>query len=554
MNRAQPFLRRPVVLLAAVALAVVLVALAFRWWDRYVEDQLGRWAVGELARRTGGAYRLVLGDLSFLPLAGSISFDSAIVATDTARNRPREEPLPTLEWRAHRCRVSGLDLLGLAFRRSFVARELGCDRVVARIALASRPREERRPAPDSAPPAARLETLARPLGLSSFRIAEVSLPALSFTLNRPGARGGASILIERARFEAKDLVFDPTANPRVPRSLSAGRALLRATGLVLRPDTLIEIAIAGVEAELTDSTLRLAGARHEPSIPEAEWVRRVRVRRDRIRLEVDSVRARGVAYRAFVATGDIGIRALELEGARLDVLTDKRIPRGRPSRHRTPQQVAASPGQALRLDSVIINRGTIVYRERKPKRDRPGRASFDSVRATILDLHLPPRGKPLRIAAGARLMNQGLLTLETSVPLDAPDFRYELSGKLGRMPATALNRFLAENEPFELDDGWIEKVTFRQTARHGRVTTILTPRYRDLSVEPTGDGGGAIGAAKRAVEEFFADAFVVRSRNPDEDGDNLRTVRTVRRYDPATSWIQFLWFGLRDGLMEALKE
>ena len=537
-------------LLAAVALALVVVALAFRWWDRYVEDQLGRWAVGELARLTDGTYRLVLGDLSFLPLAGSISFDSAIVGTDTARNRQRETPLPTLEWRAHGCRVSGLDMLGLTFRRTFVARGLGCDRVVARIALPSRPREERRPAPDSAPPAARLEKLARPLGLSSFRIAEVALPALSFTLTRPGARGGTSILVEHARFEAKALVFDPTENPRERRSLSADRAQLRATGLVLRPDTLIEIAIAGVEADLTESTLRLAGASHEPSIPEDEWVRRVRVRRNRIRFEVDSARARGVAYRAFVATGDIGIRALELERARLDVLTDKRIPRGRPSRHRTPQQVAASPGQALRLDSVIINRGTIVYRERKPKRERPGWVSFDSVRATILDLHLPPRGKPLRIVASARLMNQGLLTLEASVPLDAPDFRYELSGKLGRMPATALNRFLGENESFELDDGWIEGITFRQTARGGRATTILTPRYRDLSVEPTGGGGGPIGA----VKEFIADAFVVRSRNPDEDGDNLRTARIVRRYDPTQSWLQFLWFSLRDALEEALKE
>ena len=33
-----------------------------------------------------------------------------------------------------------------------------------------------------------------------------------------------------------------------------------------------------------------------------------------------------------------------------------------------------------------------------------------------------------------------------------------------------------------------------------------------------------------------------------------RTARTVLRYDPAQSWIQFLWFGLRDGLTEALKE
>jgi hypothetical protein len=59
-----------------------------------------------------------------------------------------------------------------------------------------------------------------------------------------------------------------------------------------------------------------------------------------------------------------------------------------------------------------------------------------------------------------------------SVPLDAPDFRSKLSGKLGKMPAM----------------------------------------------------------------------------------ENLRTVRTVRRYDPTNTWFQFLWFGLRDGLMEAVKE
>lgn len=537
-------------LLATVALAVVVVALAFHLWDRYVEDQLGRWAVGELAQRTDGTYRLVLGDLSFRPLAGSLSFDSAIVATDTVRNRRRETPLPALALRAQGCRVSGVDLLGLAFRRSFDARGLGCDRVVARIALPSRPQRERRSAPDSAAPAARLEKLARPLGLSSFRIAEVALPALSFTLMRPGARGGASILVEHARFEAKELVFDLREKPRERRRLSADAARLRATGLILRPDTLTEIAIAGVEASLTDSTLRLAGAKYEPPIPEAEWVRRVRVRRDRIRFEVDSVRARGVAYRAFVATGDIGLRALELEGARLDVLSDRRIPRGPPKRHRTPQQVAARPGQALRLDSVIIDRGTMVYRERKPEREQPGWVSFGGVRATIVHLHLPPRDKPLTIVASARLMNQGLLTLKASVPLDAPDLRFELSGKLGRMPAKALNRFLTENESFELDDGLIEGITFRQTARNGRVTTILTPRYHDLSVEPSGDGGGPI----NAVKEFVADAFVVRSRNPDKDGDNLRTTRIARRYDPTQGWLQFLWFSLRDALKEALKE
>jgi hypothetical protein len=543
---------RPIVVLAAVALALVFVALAFRWWDRSVEDRLGRWAVGEITRRTDSTYRLALGDLSFLPLAGSISFDSAIVSTDSVRNRRRRSPLPALTWRARGCRVSGLDVVRLVVRRSFVARELGCDRVVAGIALTSRAADKGRPAPDSGGSADRLQDPVRPLGLSSFEVADVSFPALSLTLERLGRRGGTSILLEHARFEAKDLVFEPTVSPRERRALSAGRARLTATGLVLRSDTLTEIAIAGAEADLTDSTLRLAGARHEPSIPENQWVRRVRVRRDRIRFELDSLRARGVAWRAFLATGDIGARALELEGAQLDVLTDKRIPRGRPPRHRSPQLLAAGAGLALRLDSVLVSAGTIIYREHELGSERPGRVSFDAVRGMVLDLHLPPGGKPLRIEARARVMNEGSLTVEASVPLDAPDFRYQLSGRLGRMSAGAFNRFLAENESFEFGKGSVDGIDFRQTVSGGRALTTVTPRYHDVSVSPTSDGGGVLGSVKRAVKKFVANAFVVDDRNPDEDG--LRTARIVRRYDPARTWLQFLWFGLRDGLMEALKE
>jgi len=550
----RPVLRKPAAIFAAVALAVAVAILGFRWWDHYVEDQLGRWAAGEVAGRTRGAYRLVAGDLAFLPLSGSISLDSVIVTTDTARNRRRQPPLPQLEWRAHDCSVVGLDLLRLVFRRALVARGFGCARVVTRIVLPPQTPEERRPSRDSAAPADKVEELARPLGLSSLAVADISLPALSFTLKRPDAGDGTALLLEHARFEAKGLVFDPAASSKERRSLSADRAQLSAKGLVLRRDSLTEIVVAEVEVGFTDSTLRLTGARHEPAIPEAEWLRRVRVRRDRIRFALDSLSARGVAYRAFVATGGIGIRALELDGARLDVLTDKRIPRGRPSRHETPQQVARSPGQALRLDTVVVRRGTIVYREREPGAERPGWVSFDSVRGTMLDLGVPARGKPLRIEAAARLMNQGSLTVEASVPLDAPDFRYQLSGKLGRMPAAAFNRFLAENEAFEVESGRIEGITFRQTAKGGRAATTLTARYRDLSVETTGDGGGVIGAVSREVKEVLADAFVVRSRNPDEDGDNLRTARTVRRYDPSQSWFQFLWLGLRDGLTATVKE
>ena len=531
-------LRKPAPLLAALALLLLVVALAFRGWDSQVEDGLGRWAADELARQTDSAYRLRLGDLSFLPLAGSLAFDSAAVTTDSVRNRRRRVPLPALEARARECRVTGVDLVRLALGRAFRARALECRGLAVDLRLTNRE------VGDSGGAAAS-RGLLLPLGLPSFHLDRVSLPALRLSLARPGSRGPATVVLERARFEAEELDLDR-------ETASAGRARLQAKGFVLRPDTLIELSVDGLDADLTRSTLSLTGVRHEPTIPEAEWLRRVRVRRDRIRFALDSLQARGVDYRALLGSGAFAIRALELRSLRLDVLSDQRIPRGPVRRHRTPQQVAARARSPLRLDTVLVKGGSIVYRERKPKTEAPGVVSFERLQATILHLDLPSRGEPLRVEASARLMGEGPLTARLSVPLDAPDFRYELSGRLGRMPAKAFNRFLSANESYEFDDGRVEEIEFRQTVRGGRAATAVTPRYRDLSVEPSGEGGGVVGSVGRGIKDFLAGALVIRSSNPEDE--KLRTGRTVRRYSPERTWLQFLWFGLRDGLQAVLKE
>ncbi len=436
----------------------------------------------------------------------------------------------------------------LFFRQSFDARTLGCRRVVAGIGLIPSAEAKHEAPPDTMGINAPVPRLVRPLGLSLFRITEISFPALSFTLRRPGPNGGVSAVLERAEFHVADLVFDPTADPRARRSVISRSARIGAKGLVLRPDTLSELAIARFETNLTDSTLGLAGAKREPSMNDDAWVRTQKVRHDRIRFNLDSLEARGIAYRSFVATGDLDIRAIELRGAHLDVLTDKRIPRGRPKRHPTPQHAAANVALPFRVDTVLVTGGEIVYQERKPEKERAGRISFESVRGRILDLNLPSRGKPLRIEARARFMNEGVLSAHATVPLDAPDFRYELEGRLGPMSATSINRFLAENESIKLANGQVDSIHFRQVVRGGRSRTTLTPRYHDLSVELAEEGGGVIGSVKRAVVKFAANTFKVHDENPSDDGKRVRVANAIVVHDPTKSWIQFIWLGLREGL------
>jgi len=140
------------------------------------------------------------------------------------------------------------------------------------------------------------------------------------------------------------------------------------------------------------------------------------------------------------------------------------------------------------------------------------------------------------------------MSVHATVPLHAADFRFELAGTLGPMPAVAINAFLAENEMIEIKKGDVDSVEFHVSAEGGQATTTLTPRYRELSVEAVNRGGGVFGAIRRGFLKFAANTFKVRSENPEDHGKKLRSATTARTYDPKNSWIQFLWLGLRDGL------
>ena len=216
-------------------------AIYLRWWDKYVEDGLGSWGVAEVSRRTGGAYRLILGDLDFRPFAGSLSFDSAVAVTDTAVNRARAAPLPILNARATGCRLSGVGVLGLLLQNHFEARHMGCASVTASVqlllvsaAVADAPDTDSKRAPGERP--------APPLGISHFRIADVAFPTLVFSLRRPIPRGQSYLSLERARLRAELMEYDPTA-PLGQRAGSSKGVRLDASGFLLRPDTVSEFAI-----------------------------------------------------------------------------------------------------------------------------------------------------------------------------------------------------------------------------------------------------------------------------------------------------------------------
>jgi hypothetical protein len=548
---------------AAALLLLGGIATYLLSWDRYVETGLGRWAVAEVAERTGGVYRLDLGDLDFRPMAGSMSFDSAIVVTDTALDRARGAPLPVLSVRAVGCRISRVSVLGLMLGKRFTAHAMGCQSVFAAIDLVT-PRSGTPPAkaPPKAPPKTPQDSLSSdprpvlrpPLGIRKFQISNIAFPALQFSLRRHKLKGEASFEIEHARFVGKRVDLDVTATPGTPEAFSSVGLRLEASHLLFKPDPLTALSLDGIDIGITDSTLSVSRLALAPTVTDEEWQRKQKVRHDRIRVSLDTLAAAGVAYRTLVRTGEVHVRRVMLRGARLDVLSDKRLPAaaGPKKVHASPQASAQEVAPAVRIDTIVVDSSEVSYSERKPDKERPGRLDFKSLAVRISDVHLPSSGPPLAIDASTRLMGQGVLSVHATVPLDAPDFRFALTGRLGPMPIGALNPFLTETMPVKIKDGQIDSVIFAMNATGGANAITLTPYFRDLGIDITNPKGNVRGFVKAGLIEVGANSLKVRSRNPDSPKDRPRTAKVSRRYEPSQSWISFLWLSLRDGLLKVV--
>ena len=61
-----------------------------------------------------------------------------------------------------------------------------------------------------------------------------------------------------------------------------------------------------------------------------------------------------------------------------------------------------------------------------------------------------------------------------------------------------------------------------------------------------------LGFVKAGVVEFAANKFKVRSQNPSEKGKKPTVGTSSRPYDRSSSWISFLWMGVRDPLLKAV--
>lgn len=530
------------------------------------------WATSAVAQQSAGAYLLELSPARVNWVLRRVTLDSVELATRRDLNARRPAPLPGLHLALRHCTISGVHLFTLIRGGGLVAGSLGCRSGDLLVEIPVR--TPGNGAGDSAsasriPGPRTLLDLQRGVRLPSFvprvRLARLLLPRLAVHLRLARASGPPTpVEIERLEWTLADFVIDPSDTAAAGRFLFSRMIDLGASNLAVYQRGATALRVASLKTSLTDSTLEAGGVGYGPTVSGADFMRSRGTRRDLVRLAARHLAVEGVDYGAFLAGRGVRARRADVDSLSIAVTSDKAMPKDPHATYRTPQQWVADLGVSLRLDSLRVRNGAAIYREHTAGRTGLGVLRFTRLEAAAANLrHVAGRRSAEELTvltARAFLQDSGLLELRLESPLDAARFDMSFRGTLGAMPADVLNPFIMETRGLRVQRGRVIGVGLEVVVRGGVALGTVTPRYTDLSLSVTRSGsagilgsGGILGGAARGVASFAA-GLAVRADNPERSAGQPSSGVIAHAFRSDETLIQFVWIGLRDGLLRVVRK
>ena len=162
------------------------------------------------------------------------------------------------------------------------------------------------------------------------------------------------------------------------------------------------------------------------------------------------------------------------------------------------------------------------------------------------------REAALSVQGQARFMDQGTLKLVMEIPTASRDLSLRYSGSLDRLDVTSINPYLGIAAGMRLESGILHEAAFKANVQAGHATGEFRAVYENLDMafldRETKSEKGALNRLKSMV----ADHLIVRTSNMPHKTASLKAGQIDYTRRPDESFLHFLWFAVRSGMLDLL--
>jgi len=332
---------------------------------------------------------------------------------------------------------------------------------------------------------------------------------------------------------------------------------LEATNFAVEfPQANYGIRCARLRLAAPDSEFMMQGAELRTLIGDEEFFAASKFRTTRFHLSIPECRAAGLRYRELLQGTAYRAGSLHFFAPSFDALVNRDAPvdTNSPPPLMVHEALATIP-VPFQIDTLSITNGRITYRERVVAGASPGVLTFADTSLSITNVaNRADSTASIELNGQSELMNDGTLKLRLSLPISPTNLCFRYWGSLSAMDLPKLDAFLDIAEHLRIKSGRAHEAVFDITVNDGKASGRVRAIYDDLVVAVLDKKDGTeTGLGNRVASLLVNTLKIEKSNGPDASGVTKEGKVDYAR-KPDTAFLQFAWFALRSGVMDAINQ
>ncbi|HVO74477.1 MAG TPA: hypothetical protein VMT35_10680, partial [Ignavibacteriaceae bacterium] len=289
------------------------------------------------------------------------------------------------------------------------------------------------------------------------------------------------------------------------------------------PGKKYKLNIKSAKFSTEDSSLILNSFSFHSLLPDTEFFKGDKYRKDRWKVSVPELKCSGINLSNLIWYNAVDIKNIDLKTEYIDILTNKRLPIEPGFDPEMPNEIISKAPIGLNIRKINLNIDSLIIREFWPYSKAPSRLPFTKIKGQLFNLSNMPElqgyNSPAVINASGLLADAGLMRVNLKVPLlsEGTDIKY--SGSLTKMDASALNTHLVISDLVKVSSGIIDSISFNAEGKNGIIAADIIPIYRNLKIKTINEESMDSSGLLISMKTFIANVFSIKNENTGKPGE-----------------------------------
>jgi len=318
-------------------------------------------------------------------------------------------------------------------------------------------------------------------------------------------------------------------------------------------DSMYSITASGINYSSASKTLALDSFFIHPNFTDYKFTSRYEYQKDRIEAVIGHINIRGFEAAEYLKSGRLISSYIEIGKMDLQVFVDQRKEFHHVIKPTFQEMIYRIPG-FIRIDSIGVVNGNVVYTAHAKKATEPGSISFNEIHAKIYKITNDTLYKTvvgfLELKGDALFMKKSKFAVLLKARIFDPHDTFTLHGTLSGMEMNDLNPILEKNAFIYATSGKIDAMSFSFSANNTRATGNMTLLYHGLDIAVKNKQTDDTTAFAEKFISFIVNKSILDS-NPAK-GEKARVAMIDYQRDPEKFLFGYCFKSILSGIKSSL--